>query len=145
LTLAEFQPYVEQAIVALEWNLARARRVQRLTDERESIARALPLAEMVGLERAPMEARLDQIEVELTQDVTPDWVSVHPLRSVPMDMIATAVVRRLLRVPPEFPILSIKALPPQDAVDEVVMALALKWQTPNGPSSEEPTRIESHV
>lgn len=148
MTLAEFQPYVEQALVSLEWAVARTRWRHGLLDERDAITRALPLAGSYGVEREPLEARWAQINTELQQDVTADRVSQSPLRSVPMDMIAAAVVRRILRVPPEFPVLSIRELPKQADIDDAVRAIAMRWQTPNGQSATEDTHViesESHV
>lgn len=66
------------------------------------------------------------------RDVTADMVPLSPLRSIPIDMIATAVVRRLLKVQSDFPILSIKVIPKQQDVVEAVAALASRWQTPQG-------------
>ena len=55
MTLAELQPFVERALVAVEWDTAQSRRAHALTEEREAIARALPLAGRYGVERAPLE------------------------------------------------------------------------------------------
>lgn len=131
MTLAEFQPHVERAVTAIEWSIARSRRSRALSEERDAIEKALPLAAQYGIEREPLEARLDQIAQEMRMDVTADYVTVLPLRSVPMDMIAVAVARRVLKLPPEFPILSVKMLPNQEAIESAVMDLALRWQTPN--------------
>lgn len=131
MTLAEFEPYVERAVTALEWTTARARWRQGLLVEREAIDKAIPLAGSYGVEREPLEARLRQIDQDLTGDVTADQVPLLPLRSVPMDLITTAVVRRLLRLPPEFPVLSIKTLPSDDQIAEAVAAIASRWHTPN--------------
>lgn len=69
--------------------------------------------------------------------VTADMVPQSPLRSVPMDLITEAVVRRALRLPQGVPILRIKAQPDQAVIFDVVMALALKWRTPNGQTTVE--------
>lgn len=132
MTLAEFQPYVEQAIISLEWETARARWRQELLGQREALGNALLLAGQYGVERQPIEDRLQQIYQELDGDVTADMVPVHPIRSVPMDLITAAVIRRILRLPPEFPILSIKAVPSATDILEAVRAIASRWQTPNG-------------
>jgi hypothetical protein len=68
-----------------------------------------------GVEREPLEARLAQIDRELAGDVTADRVPQHPIRSVPMDLITAAVVRRILKLPQEFPVLSIKSAAEQRA------------------------------
>lgn len=141
MTIAEFQPHVERALTALEWATARARWRRGLLEQREAIAKALQLAGNYGIEREPLEARLAQIDHELTQDVTADQVPVSPLRSVPLDLITAAVVRRVLRLPPEFPILSLKTVPSDEQMIEAVSAIASRWQTPNGQSSDEPTRV----
>jgi hypothetical protein len=103
MTLAEFQPYVEQAVTACEWAIARARWRQGLLDEREALGKAYLLAGQYGIEPEPIEARLQQIYTELEGDVTADCVPQHPLRSIPMDLITAAVVRRCLRLPQNFP------------------------------------------
>lgn len=166
MTLSEFQPYVEAAVTTYEWASARARWHHGLLNEREAIKKALallseraanqrllePLPEGVQFsdvvddaDLEPYHARLKQIAEELERDVTPDRVPQLPLRSIPMDLITAAVVRRCLRLPAEFPVLSIKALPTPEAIADAVAAIAMKWQTPNGASAEEPTRIASHV
>lgn len=132
MTLAEFQPHVENALVAIEWTIARSRWRTGLLGEREALLKALPLAGSYGVEREPLEARLAQIEVELTGDVTADQVPQLPLRSIPMDMIAAAVVRRILRLPREFPILSISKLPSREVLLDTLEAIAMRWQTTNG-------------
>lgn len=140
MTLAEFQPYVETALAALEWETARARWRQGLIEESEAITKALPLAGSYGVEAAPLEARLAQITQELTGDVTADRVPQHPVRSVPMDLITEAVVRRLVRVPASFPVLSIKTAPALDDVRRAIADVAQRWQHPNGAIAEEPQR-----
>lgn len=137
MTLSEFQPYVEAAIGAVEWNAARLRRAAALRAERAAIRNALKLAGQYGVEAEPLEARLAQIELERDQDVTADMVPQHPIRSVPMDMIAAAVVRRLLGLPAEFPVLSIKALPDQQSIAQAVTEIAQRWSSPNGAAVEE--------
>lgn len=132
MTLAELQPYVERAVTALEWSIARARWRRGLDEQFEAITNALPLAGSYGVEREPLEARLRQIGIERTQDVTADQVSEHPVRSVPMDVITVAVVRRILRIPVEFPVLSIKALPHLNEIADAVTALAARWSSPHG-------------
>lgn len=134
MTLADFQPHVERAVTALEWATARARWRAGLLDERVAIVQATALAGQYGVEREPLDARLAQIDQELTQDVTADRVPVHPIRSVPMDLITAEVVRRLFGLPQPFPILSIKTLPSQPQIAEAVAAIASRWQTPNGSS-----------
>lgn len=141
MTLAEFQPYVERAVTALEWETARARWKQGLLDEREAIEHTIPLVGLYGIEREPLEARLAQIEQELAGDVTADRVPVLPLRSVPMDLIAAAVVRRILRIPVAIPVLSIKALPSECDIDDAVRAIAQRWQHPMGEVAAEQTRV----
>jgi hypothetical protein len=166
MTLAEFQPYVEQAVTAYEWVSARARWHQGLLNEREALEKALttlseraanqrllePLMEGVQFsdpvdedDLEPYRARLQQIADELKGDVTPDRVPQLPLRSIPMDLITAAVIRRCLRLPAEFPVLSIKTLPTPEAIADAVAAIAMKWQTPNGASADQPARITSHV
>src|SRR4051812_45338624 len=124
MTLAEFQTHVERAVTAHEWATARVRWRQGLLNELEALQKAVALlAERVEYQDSleplpdgvqfrdqvyrsdlePYYARLRQIAEELERDVTPDCVPLHPLRSVPMDMIAAAVVRRILRLPAEFP------------------------------------------
>jgi len=132
VTLADLQPYVDRAVTALEWNLARARRRQGLTDEIAAIQKALPLAGSYGVEREPLEARLAQIAHELDADVTEDQVSPSPLRSVPMDLVTAAVVRRILRLPAAFPILSVKTLPAVTDIEDAVRTIAMRWRTPHG-------------
>lgn len=132
MTLAEFQPYVEQAIINLEWETARSRWRAGLLVEREALGKALELTALLGMDRQPIEDRLQQIYSELEGDVTADRVPVHPIRSVPMDLIAVAVIRRILLLPQEFPILSIRTLPSERDVYEAVIAIANRWQTPNG-------------
>jgi hypothetical protein len=90
-------------------------------------------------------ARLAQLDLELKREVNAGEVPALPLRSVPMDLITTAVIRRCLRLPAEFPVLSIKTLPTPEAIADAVAAIAMKWQTPNGASADQPTRITSHV
>lgn len=132
MTLAELQPYVEDALSAVEWNAARLRWASALDDEEAAIRKAVPLAGQYGVELEPLEARLEQIAIERQGDVTADRVPQSPLRSVPMDLVTTAVVRRLLRLPAEFPVLSIKSLPEPQDLAEAVAAIAARWQTPNG-------------
>lgn len=98
MTLAELQPHVEAAVVAVEWATARSR---------------------------------------YGDDVTADRVPQSPLRSVPMDLITEAVARRALKLPPDVPILRIKAQPDQDVIFDVVMALASRWKTANGQTAVE--------
>lgn len=132
MTLAELQPHVEQALVAIEWETARSRWRRGLLDECLAIQQSIPLAGQFGIERAPLEARLGQIETDLAGDVTADQVPQHPLRSVPMDLIAAAVARRILKLPPEFPILSLRDRPSDAAIGEALMAIAMRWQTTAG-------------
>lgn len=139
MTLAEFQPHVEQALIALEWETARARWRQGLLDERAAIEKHLSLAGQYGIEAAPLEARLAQIDHELAGDVPADHVSQFPLRSVPMDLVATAVARRILRLPAEFPILSIRTLPSDDDIRHALEGIAMRWRTPNGQMPVEQT------
>lgn len=140
MTLAEFQPQVEAAIVAHEWATARARWRAGLEVEAIAINRAL---KMVGadLDPEPLRARLVAIERELTQDVTADCVPVHPVRSVPIDIIATAVIRRILRIPASIPVLGIKTIPPDEDVRQAVADIAARWQTPNGSQPDERARV----
>ncbi len=137
MTLAEFQPYVEAALSAHEWATARARWRAGLLDERIAIETALPLAGSYGIEEEPLQARLAQIERDLAGDVTADQVPQHPLRSVPMDLIAVAVIRRILRVPSTIPVLSIKTLPTQDELRDALASIAGRWQHPNGAQPDE--------
>ncbi len=132
MTLAELQPIVDAALTALEWDTARARWREGLREEAEAIAKALPLAGSYGVEAEPLEARLKQIALEAEGDVTADRVPLHPLRSVPMDMITSAVVRRILRVPSAFPIVSIKAAPDAADIQQALTGISRHWQTPNG-------------
>ncbi len=132
MTLAELQPIVDAALTSLEWETARARWRDGLRDEAEALTKALPLAGSYGVEAAPLEARLSQIALEAGGDVTADRVPLHPLRSVPMDMITSAVVRRILRVPAAFPIVSIKAEPDAAVIQQALASVARHWQTPNG-------------
>jgi hypothetical protein len=133
MTLAEFQPHVEKAVTALEWTIARARRTLALAEEAEAIMKALPLAGSYGVERAPLEGRLEQIACEIGQGVTADMVSQHPVRSIPMDVITAAVVRRTLHIPADFPVLSVKTIPSPEAIADAVMAIAARWHSPQGP------------
>ena len=130
MTLAEFQPFVERALTALEWSLARARWRQGLLDQREALGKALLLAGQYGVERQPIDDRLQQISHELDSDVTADCVPKHPVRSVPMDLITAAVVRRIFRIPSDFPILSLNKLPDEQDVSDAVRAIAQRWSTP---------------
>jgi len=146
MTLAEFQPHVEQALVALEWEIARKRWRQGLIDQQDAIMKAVPLAGTYGIELEPLKMRLMQIKLELDAcDVTADQVSRSPLRSVPMDMIAAAVIRRILHLPAEFPIISIKTLPSEADIAQALQSIAMKWSSANGQSGEEPSRLVSHV
>lgn len=152
MTLADFQPYVERAVTAHEWATARVRWRQGLLNECEALHKAVAvLAERVAYQDSldplpdgvrfsdpvykddlePYRERLRQIGEELERDVTPDCVPLHPIRSIPMDLITAAVVRRLLRLPAEFPVLSIKALPAEQDIADAVQAIASKWQHPN--------------
>jgi hypothetical protein len=137
MTLAELEPSVEAAIVSLEWELARARWRQGLQDERDAIEKAIPLAGTYGIEEEPLRDRLEQIAAESQGDVTADRVSVIPLRSVPMDLITAAVVRRILRIPAEIPVLSIKAMPSPTQIADAVEAIAARWSMPLGPVQEQ--------
>lgn len=137
MTIADFQPHIEAAIVALEWAQARAAWLRGLFGEQEALEKALTLAGQYGVEEAPLQARLDQIVVEFQGDVTPDRVSQHPMRSVPMDLIATAVIRRILRLPDGFPVLSIKVLPSDEQIADAVEAIAQRWSSPLGPVRDE--------
>lgn len=137
MTLDELQPAVEATLTALEWATARARWRARLTEERAAIRRALETAEDVGVDPGPLASRLVHIDVELAGDVTADQVSVSPLRSVPMDLITAAVARRILRLPPDFPILSLKLAPTADQIREALSAIYVRWQTPNGQTPAE--------
>ncbi len=141
MTLAEFQPHVEQAVTALEWATARARWRQALVEEREAIEKALPLAGQYGVEAEPLEARLGQIAVEFTLDVTADQVPQHPIRSVPMDLITAAVIRNLLRLPAAFPVLSLKALPNEAVLRDAVAAIAQRWYSPLGAVPEDAVHV----
>ncbi len=141
MTLAEFQPHVEQAVTALEWTTARARWRQALMAEREAIEKALPLAGQYGVEREPLESRLGLIAIELNLDVTADQVPQHPIRSVPMDLITAAVIRNLLRLPAAFPVLSIKAVPDEAVLLDAVSAIALRWYSPFGAVTEEAIHV----
>ena len=132
VTLEELQPYVEAAITAVEWDIARARRQAGLLAEQETITQSLPLAGRYGIEEEPLRARLLQIEVERTQDITADCVPVAPVRSFPMDLITAAVVRRILRLPIGFPVISIKTMPNPDAIKTAVIAIMDRWQNANG-------------
>jgi hypothetical protein len=132
MTLAEFQPHVEKAVAAMEWNTARSRRLRSLAAEQDALWKALENAGQYGVEEAPLKARLDQIPFEMARDIDAGEVPVSPLRSVPMDMIAEAAVRRLLNLPSAFPILSIKVLPSPEMIEEAVTAIASRWKTPNG-------------
>lgn len=136
MTLLELQPHVEAALVALEWDLARARWRQGLINERSAISRALKLAGQYGIEEGPLLERLAQIDEERKGDVTADRVSVHPLRSVPMDVIAAAVVRRVIGIPPDIPVMSVKVPPSPDLIADAIAAIAQKWQHVNGPAPE---------
>jgi hypothetical protein len=141
--LAVFQSQVDAALTAYEWATARARWRAELESQQQSLQAALLMAGMYGIEREPLEARLLQIADELQGDVTADQVSVHPLRSVPMDLITDAVVRRLLRIPAGIPVLSVKVAPnPQDVLDAIAV-IAQRWSTPNGAQPEEQTRTVS--
>jgi hypothetical protein len=142
MTLAEFQPHVEQGIINIEWETARARWRAGLLVEREALGKALLLAGQYGVDRQPIEDRLQQIYVELEGDVTADRISVHPIRSVPMDLIAAAVVRRIYKIPNDFPILSVKELPSHEAIADALRAIAMRWSTPNGQAQvDEETRV----
>ena len=141
MTIPECQVVVEAALVALEHECAAAARLRRLTDERKAIARALPLAGLYGIERAPLVARLDQLAVELTEDVSPGEIPQHPIRSVPMDLITLAVIRRVLQIPHDFPILGIKAEPSQAHVADALAHIAARWQTTAGPTLDPEPRV----
>jgi hypothetical protein len=133
VTIVEFQSRVDAAITVYEWEVARVRWRQGLLEERAAIEKALPLAGTFGIEAEPLEARLGQIAVELTGDVTADRVPQHPVRSVPLDMIATAVIRRILRVPADYPFLTlsgIKTVPTDTEVAEAVADVAKNWSNP---------------
>jgi hypothetical protein len=67
-------------------------------------------------------------------------VPQHPVRSVPIDMITEAVVRRLLHIPAAFPVLSIRAVPSPDDIREAVAAIAARWSTPNCAQFDEQAR-----
>jgi hypothetical protein len=143
MTLAEFQPHVERAVAAVERSHACSRRLRALQEERAAIEKSLRLAGLYGIEAAPLERRLAAIRQEMTQDITDDQVSVLPLRSVPMDMIAEAVVRRILKVPLDITILGLNVMPSPAAIEEAVQAIASRWKTPNGQSvAVEPARHE---
>jgi hypothetical protein len=145
MTLADFQPYVEDALIALEWATARARWRQALHDEEEAIRKALLLAGQYGVEPEPLEDRLRLIALAQDEDVTADCVPQHPVRSIPIDMITAAVIRRILKLPPEFPVLSIKVLPAPEAIADALQAIAMRWSSPNGASGEDAGPIASHV
>lgn len=145
MTLAELQPQVEAAIEAFEWEIASVRWRRGLIEEREAIEKAIPLAGQFGVEEAPLRARLGQIVAEMRTNVTADRVSLHPLRSVPMDLITAAVVRRILRLPADFPILSVKAPPTRKQLHDAVREIANRWQTPMGSIADEITQTVAHV
>jgi hypothetical protein len=145
MTLAEFQPHVERAVTAVEWALGRAHWRVALEEEYRAVVHAYAHADEWGLDPVPLHARIDQISIELGGDVTADRVPQLPLRSVPMDLIAEAVARRILKVPAEFPILGIKALPTDADIEAAVMSIAQRWQSPNSQSGGETTRIVAHV
>ena len=136
MTLAEFQPHVEAAVTAYEWATARERWRAGLKDEAMAIQQAIASQLERALEdddfefdREPYDARLNQILTELQSDVTPDRVVTLPLREVPMDMITAAVIRRILRLPPEFPVLSIKTVPNELLIYETIADIAQKWSS----------------
>lgn len=167
MTLAEFQPYVEKAIAVVAKSTAKARILAGLEDERESIQDSIRWLEEhqvcshcgerdcvhienLVFQREPMEERLKQLAIDIEnvrhlEDVPDDLVPELPLLSVPMDLITAAVARRVLRLPSEFPILRLKALPPAHEIEHAVGALAQRWRTANGQSGDEPQRIVDHV
>jgi hypothetical protein len=55
-----------------------------------------------------------------------------PIRSVPIDLITAAVVRALLRLPAEFPVLSLKTAPTDDELQDALIGIAARWQHPMG-------------
>jgi len=157
MTLAEFQQYVETAVAMVERSTAGARHRASVLDARATILRAIEWIDAqqsephrregdldeddvadLAVERGEYELRLAQLDAELHRELNAGEVPELPLRSIPMDMIAESVARRLLKVPAEFPILSIKALPKSEDIDEAVLALAQKWRTANGPSTPDP-------
>ena len=136
MTLAEFQPHVEAAVTEYEWERARIRWKIALMEEAAALYEAIASQTQrtaedtsFSFDREPYDARLEQILVELRGDVTPDRVSPLTLREVPMDMITAAVIRIILRLPPEFPVLSIKVVPPESVILETVADIAQKWSS----------------
>lgn len=163
MTLAEFQPHVERALLVVERSTAAARRLMALEDERDSILAAIQWVketeicthcgeqhcthiENIREQLEPMRERLTQIAHEITLDVTEDMVSELPLRSVPIDLITAEVARRLVRMPPEFPVLRLKSLPDDETIEAEVLRLSRRWRTSKGQTATvEPPHVNQYV
>ena len=136
MTLADFQPHVEAALAAIERETSDARRKQRIADGIESIKKTIAWDLEHGvLDQADLQKRLAQEMAEWAREIGDDEINPHPVRSVPMDLIAAAVIRRIYRVPDAFPIIGVKVLPPADEIKRAVAAIAARWVTPNGAMS----------
>jgi hypothetical protein len=100
-----FQTRVDEAVVQLEWTIARQRRVRIKTSEIDSLKELkakwgdhATLQDILASDDVePLAAKVLRLQHELhTEDVTADEVSPSLIRQVPLDLLAWAIAKEIV-------------------------------------------------